>query len=120
MTLMHSITSKNKTEVLEICSPVKEFVIDSNSCSGCKLCEMICSLRKRGSFNPKKAFIKIIKNSKYKVYLPVFKLSCDHCEGVPACADICPTKSILYTDEETAVLEINKAGKFPVLFIKGE
>lgn len=114
------MTSKNKINKLKISSPKKEFIIDSNSCSGCRLCELICSLRKKGCFNPKKAYIKIIKNFKYKVYIPVFTLSCDSCEGTPACVGICPTKSISYIDEETAVFEINKTGKFPALFIKGD
>lgn len=114
------MNSKNKTDTSKSNLLKKEFIIDSNSCSGCKLCELICSLRKKGSFNPKKAYIKIVRNFKYKVYIPVFTLSCDSCGGTPACAGICPTKSITYTDEETAVLEINKAGKYPVLFIKGD
>ncbi len=114
------MTSKNRSDTLKVCSPKKEFILGSNSCSGCRLCELICSLRKKGCCNPKKSHIKVIKNSKYKVYIPVFTLSCDSCGGAPACVDICPTKSISYIDEETSVFEINKAGKFPALFIKGD
>jgi len=114
------MTSKNKLDILKISPPRKEFIIDSNSCSGCRLCELICSLRKKGFSNPKKEYIKIIKNHKYKVYIPVFSLSCDSCGGTPACAGICPTKSISYIEEGIAIFEINKAGKLPALYIKGD
>lgn len=113
--------SENGIDTLTYSSLKKEFIIDINSCSGCRLCELICSLRKRSSCNPKKAYIKVIKNIKYKIYIPIFTSSCDFCGGEPACLSVCPTKSISFISEHVAALEINeKAGKLPMIIIKGD
>lgn len=111
----------NEGDIFRTGSLKKEFVINPNTCSGCKLCELICSIRKKGFCNPKKANIKIIRNLKYKLYIPVFTSSCDFCEGEPACMNICPTKSISYINEETAILKIGKEiTMLPALIIRGD
>ena len=41
-----------------------KLILDIEKCTGCKICELACSARHQGVFNPKKAHLKIIDNYK--------------------------------------------------------
>lgn len=41
---------------------MKEILINFEKCSGCKSCELICSLHHYGEVNPKKSRIKVIRD----------------------------------------------------------
>lgn len=60
-------------------------------CSGCKLCELVCSIHKYGVNNPKKAGVRVMV-----VYpAPVIRMPiiCHQCKE-PKCAENCPTDAI--------------------------
>jgi carbon-monoxide dehydrogenase iron sulfur subunit len=67
-------------------------VIDVNQCSGCRMCEMVCSLVHVGQFQPSKSFIKIYKIEEKGLDIPVISQGCDLChgEGYPLCVRYCP------------------------------
>jgi len=81
-------------------------------CSGCKICELICSFWHEGEFNPSKARIRIEINRSIgpdtlpdQIDVPHV---CEQCDPAP-CAQICPegaivrdskTKGLLVKDDE--------------------
>jgi len=73
----------------------KVLVSDPKKCTGCKLCELACSLRKVGECNPGQSRIHIIDWNNEGIYLPV---SCQQCEDGP-CMEACP-KEAIYKDDE--------------------
>jgi Fe-S-cluster-containing hydrogenase component 2 len=73
----------------------KVLVSDPKKCTGCKLCELACSLRKVGECNPAKSRIRIIDWNNGGIFLPVF---CQQCiDG--SCMAACPNGAI-YRDYE--------------------
>ncbi len=68
----------------------KIYVVDPERCTGCRLCEIICSVKHMGVSNPAKSAIHIIKWDQEGFYLP---MHCQHCEDAP-CMAICPKKAI--------------------------
>jgi len=67
----------------------KSIVVDPEKCTGCRICEMICSFRD-GS-NPYNSKIKVKKNEERGIDLPVL---CFHCSEA-LCAEACPNDAIL-------------------------
>jgi Fe-S-cluster-containing hydrogenase component 2 len=64
--------------------------IEHEKCTGCRLCELVCSVRHHHVSNPEKSRIRVIKWESEGVYVPV---SCQQCEDAP-CAAGCPAKAI--------------------------
>jgi len=81
---------------------VKIIAVNPDKCTGCRLCELACSLKNTGEFNPTRARIHVIGYDEV-FCLPV---TCFHCEK-PYCAEVCPTGAII-KDEATGVIRILK------------
>jgi len=65
-------------------------VFDSSKCTGCKLCQLACSAKHEGVFNPEKAHLKVIDN--YTIAGRSVELrSCTLCLK---CVDTCPVEAI--------------------------
>ena len=73
----------------------KVLVVDPKKCTGCKLCEIACSINQCGVSNPALARIRIISWNIKDVFLP---LSCQQCEDAP-CMAVCP-KQAIYRDND--------------------
>jgi carbon-monoxide dehydrogenase iron sulfur subunit len=67
----------------------KVLVIDQQKCTGCRQCELVCSVFHTGSSNPSRSRIKVVKWEHEGIYLPMI---CNHCEK-PFCIEVCPTKA---------------------------
>ena len=67
----------------------KVLVVDQEKCTGCRLCELVCSVHHTGSSNPSRARIKVVKWEHVGIYLPMI---CNHCEKA-YCVEVCPTKA---------------------------
>ncbi|MBU0756524.1 MAG: 4Fe-4S dicluster domain-containing protein [Nanoarchaeota archaeon] len=80
----------------------KIIVCDTDACTGCRICEYICSAVNEGKINPRLSRIRTIRID------PVFDLamSCRKCDN-PRCIDACARNAITQ-DEETKLIEINK------------
>jgi len=76
--------------------------VDMNLCTGCRNCELACSVKHTHSFNPARARIQIIKEEPSNIVLPVVCLQCE----VPLCKDACPTGAIMEND--VGNLTVNK------------
>jgi anaerobic carbon-monoxide dehydrogenase iron sulfur subunit len=67
----------------------KVLVVDHEKCTGCRLCELVCSVFHNGSSNPSRARVKVVKWENVGFYLPT---TCQNCEK-PFCTEVCPTKA---------------------------
>lgn len=75
--------------------------VDPDRCDGCRLCEMICSLKKTGDLiSPTKARVRVMKRETMGVDIPVV---CRQCED-PPCRDLCPTNAITRHHETGAIV----------------
>lgn len=77
----------------------KVLIIDPEKCTGCRLCESICSLVHTGTCNPSLSRIRIIKYEKDGIDVPTV---CQFCEE-PLCMLACPVNAV-YKDEKTGAL----------------
>ena len=79
--------------------------IASNStvCSGCRLCQLACSLFHYGECNLELASIRVIKDVFYGEYQVE---TCRQCKE-PQCVSACPTQAI-YVDEKTGAKVIDE------------
>ncbi|MEE8300603.1 MAG: 4Fe-4S dicluster domain-containing protein [Desulfatiglandales bacterium] len=69
-------------------------IIDHDKCTGCRLCELVCSVKHTGASNPSRATVHVVKWEDEGFYLPML---CQHCVDAP-CTSVCPTNAI-YKDE---------------------
>jgi Fe-S-cluster-containing hydrogenase component 2 len=68
----------------------KVLVTDYEKCTGCRICELVCSVKHEGVSNPSRSRIKVMKWESEGRYVP---MSCQQCESAP-CMLICPVKAI--------------------------
>jgi carbon-monoxide dehydrogenase iron sulfur subunit len=89
-----------------------KLIVDPGRCDGCRLCELVCSLRLHGEFSPSRSAIRVSKTEKRGIYTPVVSpstgllldpegkpLVCDLCDGSPRCVEICPNDAIHVREE---------------------
>jgi carbon-monoxide dehydrogenase iron sulfur subunit len=68
----------------------KVLMIDYEKCTGCRLCELVCSVKHEGVSNPARSRVKIVKWEWEGRYVP---MTCQQCESAP-CQAVCPVKAI--------------------------
>ena len=68
----------------------KIIVADPLKCTGCRTCEMVCSVKKLGMVNPVRARIHIVRFEDYVLEVPMM---CQQCDPAP-CLKACPVKAI--------------------------
>ena len=73
----------------------KVLVINYEKCTGCRLCELVCSVMHDGISNPARSRIKVMKWESEGLYIP---MSCQQCQDAP-CMNVCPVKA-MSRDEE--------------------
>lgn len=83
----------------------KVIAIDYGRCTGCRRCELACSLHHFGECNPKLSCIRLVFLDETKETFPV---SCANC-STPICMDLCPVKAIKIDPKTTAaVIDSNR------------
>ena len=80
----------------------KMLVVDYEKCTGCRNCEMACSVFHAQVNNPAKSAVRIVKWEMKGLDVPVV---CQQCEE-PACANICPVQAIS-RDADTGALVVD-------------
>jgi Fe-S-cluster-containing hydrogenase component 2 len=78
----------------------KVLVVDPDKCTGCKVCEMICSLHHENEINPTKSRIHIISWEDEGIDVPMI---CQQCGDAP-CEAVCPVNAISRTEDTGAML----------------
>ena len=96
----------------------KVLILDADKCTGCKLCELVCSAKRHGAYNPAKSLIRVLKNQEMDVNLIALDVRCDFCGR---CVEACVPGALEFTGPaEAAILrKNNKIGKFPVPWVPG-
>ena len=80
----------------------KVLIVDVDKCTGCKICELVCSLSNQGECNPAKSYIWVTKNYDLDVNIPLLAVQCDPtCEK---CVEFCPTKCLRFVKMAEAVV----------------
>ena len=80
----------------------KSIVVDKDKCTGCRVCEYICSVHHCGVFNPSRSHIRVIR-----VYPHTnAAFACRMCGDAP-CVVSCPHKGAMIQSTETGVISIN-------------
>ncbi len=73
----------------------KVLATDYEKCTGCRLCELVCSVRHEGVSNPARSRIRIVKWEWEGIYIPV---TCHQCEDAP-CITMCTTNARVQDEE---------------------
>ncbi len=73
-------------------------------CTGCSLCQLACSLRLLGGFNPHRALLNIDHARENLYHFPTV---CNQCEN-PYCAKVCPVAAI-GRDPRTAAMVVDRS-----------
>lgn len=81
----------------------KILFVDTEKCTGCRLCENVCSISHEKVSNPNRARIHIVKWDNAGLYIPMI---CQQCE-TPICENVCPMNAIT-RDEKTGAMLINE------------
>lgn len=83
----------------------KILTIDFKLCTGCRICEMACSLRNKKECNPNRANIRVICSEEqgYPVTIPVACMNCT----IPLCEKVCPTGAT-YRDNATSAMRVDE------------
>ena len=81
----------------------KVLFVEPEKCTGCRLCENVCSIYHEKVSNPSRARIHIVKWEDAGLYLPMV---CQQCE-TPICETVCPMGAIK-RDAKTGALLIDK------------
>lgn len=68
----------------------KVLLVEPSKCTACRRCELACSFRQAGEFNPAAARITVAVFLDEDYYIPVV---CQHCDS-PACQAVCPAGAV--------------------------
>ena len=80
----------------------KVLVSNTDRCTGCRLCESICSLVHTETCNPERSRIRILRMEQKGVDIPMFCLQCEDA----ACIAACPVSAI-NRNKSTGTVEID-------------
>ena len=81
---------------------IKRLAVIPEQCSGCRLCELACSIKHFNANNPKKSAVRVICTYPHPVVrMPVV---CSQCK-TPACGQVCPTQALRHVK---GVVELDK------------
>jgi len=81
----------------------KKLIVNPLECTGCGACELACSMRNVGEFNPSRSRIQVVSLDPDFFRIPIV---CSQCYK-PPCAEICPVGAIT-RDEATGVVRVLK------------
>lgn len=80
--------------------------VDPSVCTGCRTCEVVCSLFHFGECNPIRSAIRVLRREKGGLVTSL-PLVCQQC-GQASCIEACPTEA-LYRESLDAPLTIDEA-----------
>ncbi len=78
----------------------KIIAVDQERCTGCRRCEIVCSVIKEGVSDSSRSRIHVRESEIESKYFPIL---CQHCEE-PVCAQVCPTNAIYKQEDSSRVL----------------
>jgi Fe-S-cluster-containing hydrogenase component 2 len=87
-------------------SNMKRILWEQSKCTGCRVCEAICSFVKEGEFNPVKSRGKVLRTVENSILQKV-RVTCLQCED-PNCMAICPAGAISLSGQGTKIVDEEK------------
>lgn len=93
-------------------------MVDADKCTGCRLCELACSMARHQEYNPKKSYIKILRNREMDVSIVAIDVRCDSCNK---CVEYCLPGALKFVSLEEAAMmrKENRIGIFPAPLLRG-
>ena len=82
---------------------MKTLIVDPENCTGCRVCELVCSMEKTNEYNPARSVIKVLRNENLNVYVPVLKMGCLG-EKCSKCVHSCPTNALEFVKPNMAAI----------------
>jgi carbon-monoxide dehydrogenase iron sulfur subunit len=68
-----------------MCSRLKRISADIGRCSGCRICETVCSFAKENAFAPSLARISVLRQDDFGLDYPIVCWHCDPCKAMENC-----------------------------------
>jgi len=65
-------------------------LIDIEKCTGCRICENVCSLSHTGRIDPGESRITVVKDEEAGIDIPVVCMQCER----PLCMEVCPSGAL--------------------------
>ena len=81
----------------------KMLYVDPSKCTGCRTCELVCSIKNEGLVNPVLSRVQVIAYKELGIRIP---MTCQQCEE-PLCSSVCPTGA-LQKDHNLGVVKHDK------------
>ena len=79
---------------------MKRVAVLPSKCTGCRVCELVCSEAHEGTFQPSKARIQVVS---FDVTVQDVPIVCQQCADAP-CMEACPQDAISRNPDTTAVV----------------
>jgi Fe-S-cluster-containing hydrogenase component 2 len=81
--------------------PKRHLFFSAELCTGCRLCELVCSQVNNGEYNPDRAIIHILCHPDLGSNLvSIHKKPCVCGERAEVCTQICNVKAIMFVDDQ--------------------
>lgn len=77
-------------------------LVEPEKCTGCRTCELFCSLKNFGEVNPARARIHVVRSQKDNIITTV-PVVCQQCDD-PLCMEMCPAGALSRNLETYAVV----------------
>ena len=78
-------------------------------CTGCRLCELVCSQINTGEYNPDRSIIKILSHPDLgSNIVTLYKRSCKCANGSEECTAICNVGAIRFVDDEYIPIKLKE------------
>ncbi len=81
---------------------IRALTIDWRRCTGCGVCEVVCSFTHEGFFNPTLSRIRVVRLDERGAHFPVACLDC----ASPPCVEACPTNAC-HVDSTVPVVRVD-------------
>jgi carbon-monoxide dehydrogenase iron sulfur subunit len=85
---------------------MKRILWDQEKCTGCRVCEAICSFVKDGEFNPVKSRGRVVRTIESQV-LYIVRVTCLQCEEA-FCKAVCPAGAISENEAGVKIIDDEK------------
>jgi len=79
----------------------KVLIANADECTGCRICELVCSMTKQGECSPRKSYIRIMRNKEMDIHVPTLSTQCDFCGE---CVEWCLPEAIKFVHRQEAIL----------------